>query len=396
MNSESMQTYKLPQGFRAGATQAGIKPSGKPDLALLVSDRPAAWAYVGTLNRAAAPCVLRARTLVAQNQALRAIVVNSGNANCATGPAGHAADARMAELAAQHLQAGSEEVITASTGVIGQLLPVAKLEQGMPQIHLDHSVEPFMRAILTTDLVEKIAQVTLSTGARILGVCKGSGMIQPNMATMLAYLVSDAQVDQSALRAGWQEVIDASFNQVTVDTDTSTNDMAVLVCNGAAGPVNADEFWEGVRTVCISLARQLARDGEGATRLLTVKVTGARTHLEARQAALSVAASPLWKSAVYGNDPNWGRIMMALGKSPATFDLDQVTIRVQGHQLYAGKVLDFDRAAVSKAMQDPPPSPDGLAEVLVEVNLGQGSSSGLAWGCDLTEGYVKINALYTT
>lgn len=392
----SSEHYTLPRGYRAGATQAGIKPSGKPDLTLLVSDRPASWAWVGTLNQAAAPCVTRARQLVAQNQPLQAIVVNAGNANCATGPAGHAADAQMAQLAAAKLGIDPQQIITASTGVIGQLLPVEKLERGIPAIALGPSIEPFMRAILTTDLVEKIAQVTLSNGVRILGVCKGSGMIQPNMATMLAYLVSDAQMDQEALRKGWREAIDRSFNQVTVDTDTSTNDMAVLICNGAAGPVDPQEFWAGVQQVCISLARQLARDGEGATRLMTVKVLGARSDLEARQAALAVAASPLWKSAVYGNDPNWGRIMMALGKSPAAFDVDRVEISVQGHRLYAGQVLDFDRAAVSSAMQHPQPATDGMAEVVVEANLNNGTGSGLAWGCDLTEGYVKINALYTT
>ncbi|WP_036199209.1 bifunctional glutamate N-acetyltransferase/amino-acid acetyltransferase ArgJ [Meiothermus ruber] len=379
---------RLPIGFRAGATQAGIKPSGKPDLALLVSGTPCSWAFVGTLNKAAAPCVARGRQLLAAGQGLQAIVVNAGNANCATGEQGIWADARMAELAAAQLQLAPETVLPASTGVIGQPLPVEKIEAALPQIRLGLEIDPFMEAIMTTDLVPKMAEATLSSGARVVGVCKGSGMIAPNMATMLAYIVSDAAVSQEELRRGWQGVVDKSFNQVTVDTDTSTNDMAVLMTNGAAGPVDLAEFWQAVERVCVELARKLARDGEGATKLLTVKVTGAKSDVEARKAALSVAASPLWKSAVYGNDPNWGRVMMALGKAGVALEPDKVRITLQGIPLYAGKVLEFDRAQASQAMQ--------AEEVLVEADLGLGEGQGTAWGCDLTEGYVRINALYTT
>ncbi|GIW28858.1 MAG: arginine biosynthesis bifunctional protein ArgJ [Meiothermus sp.] len=379
---------RLPIGFRAGATQAGIKPSGKPDLALLVSGTPCNWAFVGTLNKAAAPCVARGRQLLRSGQGLQAIVVNAGNANCATGEQGIWADARMAELAAAQLQLAPEMVLTASTGVIGQPLPVEKIEAALPQIRLGLEIDPFMEAIMTTDLVPKMAEATLSSGARVVGVCKGSGMIAPNMATMLAYIVSDAAVPQEELRRGWQGVVDKSFNQVTVDTDTSTNDMAVLMTNGAAGPVDLAEFWQAVERVCVELARKLARDGEGATKLLTVRVTGAVSDSEARKAALSVAASPLWKSAVYGNDPNWGRVMMALGKAGVALEPDKVRITLQGIPLYAGKVLPFDRAQASQAMQ--------AEEVLVEADLGLGEGQGTAWGCDLTEGYVRINALYTT
>ncbi|MBO1436201.1 bifunctional glutamate N-acetyltransferase/amino-acid acetyltransferase ArgJ [Meiothermus sp. CFH 77666] len=379
---------RLPIGFRAGATRAGIKPSGKPDLALLVSGTPCNWAFVGTLNKAAAPCVTRGRELLANGQPLQAIVVNAGNANCATGPQGFRADRQMAELAAAQQRIAPEAVLTASTGVIGQPLPVEKIEAGLPNIHLGLDIDPFMEAIMTTDLVPKMAEATLSSGARVVGVCKGSGMIAPNMATMLAYIVSDAEVSQTELRRGWQGVVDRSFNQVTVDTDTSTNDMAVLMTNGAAGPVDLGEFWQAIEQVCVELARKLARDGEGATKLLTVKVTGAASDAEARKAALSVAASPLWKSAVYGNDPNWGRVMMALGKAGVALEVDRVRIVLQGIPLYAGRVLDFDRTAASQAMQ--------TEEVLVEADLGLGEGQGMAWGCDLTEGYVRINALYTT
>jgi len=379
---------RLPLGFRAGATQAGLKPSGKPDLALMVAATPCNWAFVGTLNKAAAPCVARGRRLLASGRALQAVVVNAGNANCATGEQGVWADQRMAELVAAQLQLVPELVLTASTGVIGQPLPVEKIAAALPNIRLGPDIDPFMKAIMTTDLVPKMAEATLQGGARVVGVCKGSGMIAPNMATMLAYIVSDAAVSQEELRRGWQGVVDQSFNQVTVDTDTSTNDMAVLLTNGAAGPVDLEEFWGAVEQVCVELARKLARDGEGATKLLTVRVTGAKSDAEARKAALSVAASPLWKSAVYGNDPNWGRIMMALGKAGVAFEVDKVRISLQGIPLYAGRVLEFDRAQASQAMQ--------AEEVLVEADLGLGDGQGVAWGCDLTEGYVRINALYTT
>lgn len=379
---------KLPIGFRAGSTQAGIKPSGKPDLALLVSGTPCNWGYVATLNRAAAPSVARGRRIYAAGGPLQALVVNAGNANCATGELGVQTDMQMAELAARQLGLAPERVLTGSTGVIGQPLPIAKVQAGLPNIRLGLEIDPFMQAILTTDLVPKMAEETLSSGARVVGICKGSGMIQPNMATMLAYLVSDAKVSQEEIRQRWQGVMDRSFNQVTVDTDTSTNDMAVLMCNAAAGEVDRGEFWAAVERVCVSLARQLARDGEGATKLLTIKVSQAASDAEARKAALTIAASPLWKSAVYGNDPNWGRVMMALGKSEVQFDTQKVKISLQGLDLYAGRVLDFDRDAASQAMK--------AEEVIVEVELGEGTGQGTAWGCDLTEEYVKINALYTT
>jgi glutamate N-acetyltransferase / amino-acid N-acetyltransferase len=267
-------------------------------------------------------------------------------------------------------------------------LPVEKIEAGLQPMTFSNDAAVFAEAIMTTDLVAKLAEETLPGGARVVGVCKGSGMIAPNMATMLAYIATDARVDQSELRLRWQGVVERSFNQVTVDTDTSTNDMAVLLANGAAGEVSLGDFWAAVERVAVSLARQLARDGEGATKLLTARVVGARSNLEARQAALSIAASPLWKSAVYGNDPNWGRIMMAIGKSPAHFETTKVKISLQGTALFDEKVLEFDRTAVSAAMR--------AEEVIAEVDLREGDGEGVAWGCDLTEGYVKINAEYTT
>ncbi|MER3444924.1 MAG: N-acetylglutamate synthase [Meiothermus sp.] len=379
---------KLPIGFRAGATPANIKPSGKPDLSLVASGVPCSWAFVGTLNQAAAPCVLRGRELREAGGPLQAVVVNAGNANCATGEAGVRADRRMAELAAARLGIAPEAVLTASTGVIGVPLPVEKVEAALPNVQLGPLLTPFARAILTTDLVMKTAEATLPGGARVVGVAKGSGMIHPNMATMFGFVFTDAAVPQDELRRGWKRVVDHSFNQVTVDNDTSTNDMAVILANGAAGETDPLAFWQAVESVCVSLARQIARDGEGATKLITVRVTGARSEDEAREAARTVAASPLWKSAVYGNDPNWGRVMMALGRSGAKFDPSAVHIKLQGMPLYAGAALPFDRRQASESMK--------AEEVLVEADLGAGDAQAMAWGCDLTEGYVKINALYTT
>ncbi|AEV15986.1 Arginine biosynthesis bifunctional protein ArgJ beta chain [Thermus sp. CCB_US3_UF1] len=378
---------KLPRGFRAGATRAGIKPSGKPDLALLVSGLPAAWAYAATQNRAAAPSIHRGRRLYAAGGALRAVVVNAGNANCATGERGVRDDARMAELAALRLTLRPEEVLTASTGVIGVPLPLERVEAGLPQIPLEPLADPFAEAILTTDLVPKVAEAEVA-GAKVVGIAKGSGMIHPNMATMLAFVVTDAKVPQEALRAAWRGIVDRTFNQVTVDGDTSTNDLALLMANGASGEVPLEALFQAVEAVAQELARKIARDGEGATKLLVVRVRGAATEEEARRAARAVAGSALWKSALYGNDPNWGRILAALGNSGARFDPFRVRIALQGIPLYAGGVLPFDRQAASAAMR--------AEEVEVLVDLEEGEGEGVAWGCDLTEGYVRINALYTT
>ncbi|QWK21841.1 bifunctional glutamate N-acetyltransferase/amino-acid acetyltransferase ArgJ [Thermus antranikianii] len=378
---------RLPRGFRAGATRAGIKPSGKPDLALLVSGLPASWAYVATQNRAAAPSIHRGRALYARGGTLRAVVVNAGNANCATGERGFLDDRRMAEAAALRLGVPVEEVLTASTGVIGVPLPVEKVETGLPQIELTPYADAFAEAILTTDLVPKVAEAEVE-GARIVGIAKGSGMIHPNMATMLAFVVTDAALPQEALREAWRGIVDRTFNQVTVDGDTSTNDLALVMANGAFGAVPLEALFPALGAVAQELARKIARDGEGATKLMTVRVVGAATEEEARRAARTIAGSALWKSALYGNDPNWGRILAALGNSGARFDPLRVRIWVQGIPLYAGGVLPFDREAASQAMRS--------EEVEILVDLQEGRGEGVAWGCDLTEGYVRINSLYTT
>lgn len=381
---------KLPIGFRAAGIKAGIKPSGNPDLALFASGTPCVWAFAGTQNVAAAASVHRARVLYASASNLQAIVINAGNANCVTGQEGVQTDARMAELAAQELQLEPSAVLTASTGVIGVQLPITKLEVGLPlaRAALGLELEPAATAIMTTDLVMKIFERVLSSGARVVGVCKGSGMIHPNMATMLAFVLTDAKLEQEVLRDAFQKIVNRTFNAVTVDGDTSTNDMAVVLANGAAGETNAGEALEVIESVMRDLARAIARDGEGATKLLTIKVTGAPSETDALAAAKTVAGSSLLKAAIYGNDPNWGRILAALGRSGVLFEPIKAKVSIQGIQVFDGKPLEFDRKAASASMRSD--------EVVIACDLGAGTAVGEAWGCDLTEGYVKINAEYTT
>jgi glutamate N-acetyltransferase / amino-acid N-acetyltransferase len=339
---------------------------------------------------AVAASVQRTRALYANAKSLQAIVVNAGNANCVTGEQGIETDARMAELTAQELNLKADAVITASTGVIGVQLSVSKLEAGIPaaRAELGMDLEPAATAIMTTDLVMKISERTLSNGARVIGVCKGSGMIHPNMATMLAFVLTDARLEQDLLRGAFVGIVNRTFNAVTVDGDTSTNDMAVVLANGAAGETNASEALTAIESVMRDLARAIARDGEGATKLLTVKVTGAPSDAAALAAAKTVAGSSLFKAAVYGNDPNWGRILAALGRSGVTFEPLKTKVSIQGIQVFDGMPLEFDRKTASNAMRE--------SEVVVTCDLGAGTAFGEAWGCDLTEGYVKINAEYTT
>ncbi|HZJ08323.1 MAG TPA: bifunctional glutamate N-acetyltransferase/amino-acid acetyltransferase ArgJ, partial [Trueperaceae bacterium] len=312
------------------------------------------------------------------------------NANCATGEPGtwdneDLAGAAAAALALDRVQ----DVLTASTGVIGQPLPIDRLSAAMPEAtrQLADESSPFAEAILTTDTASKEVAATLSGGARIVGVCKGSGMIHPNMATLLAFVMTDAKLPQEVLRELWPRVIDRSFNQLTVDGDTSTNDMAIVLASRHVD-ADLDEFERALTDVCVRLAKKVARDGEGATKLLTVRVNGGRSEAEARAAAKTIASSMLVKSAVHGADPNWGRILAALGRSGAVCDLANVTIAMQGALLYQGAPLGFDPTYVSRLLQQ--------QEVTIEVGLQAGDEVGEAWGCDLSADYVRINADYTT
>lgn len=378
---------KLPRGFQCAAGTAGIKQSGKSDLALISSDAPAAWALTATTNRVKAACVTRNLERYDSQQPIRAIIINSGNANCATGEQGARNNVQLAHVAAERLGIDAAEVITASTGVIGRPLPLTGIETALPTLTLSDDCDAAADAILTTDLVPKTAGVNLPNGASIVGFAKGSGMIHPNMATMLAFVMTDAKVSQERLRTLWRGVIEQSFNQITVDGDTSTNDMAVVL---SSAQVDADEdaLQRGLLAVCQQLAQKIARDGEGASKLITVNVIGAETDIDARRAARAIIRSPLVKSAAHGNDPNWGRILSAIGQEGVAADYHALTITVQGETLFAGTPLEFDAEHVSHKMNH--------SDLRIDIDLKHGNGQGQAWGCDLSAQYVHINADYHT
>lgn len=328
------------------------------------------------------------------------VVVNSGNANAGTGPAGIDAARGMAEAAARRVDIDPELMLVASTGVIGVPFPLERVKQGIEKVvPTREGGHDAARAIMTTDTVPKeVAWSTTIDGVEVIvgGMAKGSGMIHPNMATLLSFVTTDAALDATFAKVVLKRAVDASFNQVTVDRDTSPDDTLVLLANGAAGgaPVRggtaaARQFEALLTAACVELAQMIARDGEGASRMIEVQVESARSLREARQVAREVVASNLVKSAVYGRDPNWGRILSAVGNAGVAIDPNRVDIAIGGVPVAAdGAVLPFDLQAVSDAM--------GAVEVLIQVRLNQGRAQGTAWGCDLTEEYVKINAEYTT
>ena len=380
----------FPQDFEAAALAAGIKPSGKTDLSCVVSRRDCVWAFAGTRSTTAAASVLRNRELYAAGAPLRAVLVNAGVANAATGKRGASDNEDMAGALASVLGVPEEGVLTASTGIIGHLLPMDRVLGGIEHLpdELSTQAVPFATAIMTTDTRPKLAEATLPGGARLVGMAKGSGMIHPDMATMFAFVFTDAEVAQGALREAFPGIVARTFNAVTIDGDTSTSDLTAVLANGAAGPVDLAEFLGALEAVMRDLARQIAADGEGAGKLLTVRVSGAATEAEALTAARTCCVSPLLKSAVHGSDPNWGRVIMAVGRSGAQVDLAKLRVSVQGQPVFGGQPLNYDAGAVSRSMN--------AAEVVFEVDLGVGEARGEAWGCDLSAEYVSINADYTT
>lgn len=389
-----------PQGWKAAATCAHIKGStgDKLDLALLVSEADCAAAGVFTQNKVAAPPVRWCqRLLPAAN--IRAVVVNSGNANACTGEQGWHDTADMAAKTAALLEIESDQVLVGSTGVIGVPMPMDRIRDGIGRLTLSDDGGAFNDAIMTTDTCRKQASVAFEVGGReirVAGVAKGAGMIHPNMATMLCFITSDAAVDPALLPSTIKCAADRSFNMLTVDGDTSTNDTLVALCNGAAGnprigpgTPEAELLAQAIESVTLSLARQMAVDGEGASKAIEVRVTGAATDEDARAAGRAIAASNLVKCAVYGNDPNWGRVLMALGNSPARLEENRITLTINGQRLVAGGVTTgFDPAAASKAMK--------ASLVAIDVDLGLGEGSATALGCDMTPEYVTFNADYTT
>jgi glutamate N-acetyltransferase/amino-acid N-acetyltransferase len=388
-----------PAGFRASGTAAGIKASGGLDVALIVADSTVSAAAVFTLNRVQAAPILVSREHLREGRA-RAIVVNSGNANACTGERGLADARRMAQLTAELVGCRPSEVVVASTGIIGHHLPMERIEAGIRRAasELAREGDNAARAIMTTDLKPKEIAVEFPVDGkrvRIGGIAKGSGMIGPNMATMLSFLTTDAEVWPEVLQAALRSSTEKSFNSITVDGDTSTNDTLAILASGASGvsvrPSSPafDAFCAGLDHVCTYLAREITRDGEGATKLIELRITGARTVGQARKVGMTVANSPLVKTAFYGNDPNWGRILAAAGRSGVAVDPNRIALRIGGIPLVdRGAPLDFDAGVASAALKQP--------EVLVQLDLGLGSATAVVWTCDFSYDYVKINAEYHT
>ncbi len=431
----------IPKGFRFAGARCGLK-NKRNDIGLIVSETPSKAAGLFTQNQVRAACVDYSREAL-QGGELQCIVVNSGNANCCTGEQGVRDTARMALLAADALGIPASSIAVASTGVIGQLLQMPKVEKGIAEAatKLGEDPRPFMDAILTTDLVEKwafaviredeivfsdvnreaaplgsdqeptpstpLSALTLLSPAgpalapqfvsesvsgdgTIYGVCKGSGMIAPNMATMLAFVVTDFDTSDLDLHAALEEANSKSFNCLTVDGDTSTNDMILILANGASGVrPSAEQFQIALERVCTSLAKQIARDGEGATKLVEVRVTGS---VDPKKIALSIANSPLVKTAMFGCDPNWGRVMMAAGHAGVAFDPAQATLTVcsngEEHTLFeAGSPAAFDAKRVSTSLKS--------GHVILELLFGEGETARV-FTCDFGYGYVRINAEYHT
>ena len=395
-------TITSPQGFSAGGVFIGLKSRGedKLDLAMLVSDTPCSVGGVFTTSAIRSATVDLDRTRVATGKA-RALIVNAGIANTCVGAQGYKDAEEMTRLAADTLGIAAEDVLVCSTGVIGVELPMSLIRSGVTQIVLDDAGgNQLARAMMTTDTHPKETAVSLttSTGQTITigGVAKGSGMIHPNMATMLSFATTDAAVDPGFLQTTVKAVADETYNMLTVDGDSSTNDTFLAFANGQAGnPViderspDADSFRLALQRVCTDLTRMLARDGEGASRLITVQVDGARSDGDARLAAKTIAGSNLVKSAVYGADPNWGRLMMALGRSGAEAQEEHVDLFVNGVCIMeAGTPIPFHRDAVVALMSGE------QVDFRISLNLADGMAT--AFGCDLTEQYVIINSAYTT
>ncbi len=384
---------RLPTGFRAHTANVGIKDTS-PDFALIAAEQPCTAAAVFTKSRFAAPSVTLSRAHVADGR-LRAIVVVSRNANVATGAAGDADALELAEGVAKRIGCEPSEVLVASTGVIGRRYPMDRLRAHLSSMAppADTDIDGFAAAIMTTDTHPKTARATVGD-ATIVGVAKGVGMIEPDMATLLAFVLTDAAVDRPTLDRTFRAAVDHTFNCLSVDTDTSTSDTAAVLASGAAGPVDHEDFAAALEAVCLDLTRQLAADGEGAETLIVVTVDGARDHDQARRVAKAIVNSPLVKTAVHGADPNWGRIAMAIGKCSDDTDIDQraVVIRIGDQELYPAPAGSDELDQLTEYLRGD--------EVLIHVSLGitSGPDGGQAtvYGCDLTDGYVRINADYTT
>ena len=389
---------QLPAGFRAHTANIGIKDD-TTDFAVIAAERPCSAAAVFTRSRFAGPSVTLSRGHAGDGR-LQAVVVVSKNANVATGADGDADALELVEGVAHALGCDPADVLVASTGVIGRRYPMDRVRQHLASMPPPRSTDAgaVAEAIMTTDTHPKTAAATVPTvtggEARVVGIAKGVGMIEPDMATMLAFVFTDADVEASVLDRTFRAVVERTFNSLSVDTDTSTSDTAAVLASGAAGPVGEADLEAALDAVCLDLTRQLAADGEGAETLVVVTVDEARDHAQAKRVAKAIVNSPLVKTAVHGADPNWGRIAMAVGKCSDDTDIDQraVTIRIGDRELYPKPASDADLDALVEHLRGD--------EVSIHVSLGVvrdgAGASATVYGCDLTDGYVRINADYTT
>jgi len=385
-------TTALPSGFHSYVTNVGVKDSSQ-DFTVVASDRPCAASGVFTQSRFAGPSVVISRSHVA-DLAAQAVVVISKNANVATGAEGTRNAEEITRSVAARLGLNEQDVLIASTGVIGRQYPIENIRAGiagLPSPLPDNDAEEVARGIMTTDTVHKIASASVAgSSARIVGVAKGVGMIEPNMATLIAMVFTDAAIEPQLLDSTFRSVINCTLNCVSVDTDTSTSDTAIILANGAAGSVDIAAFETALHEVLLHLTKSIARDGEGAETLIEVLVDNARDTEQAKTVAKAIVNSPLVKTAVHGADPNWGRVAMAVGKCSQYTDIDQekVVIRFGTQEVYPTQVNESGLAQLSEYMRG--------ADVTIHVSLATGTSSATVWGCDLTDGYVRINADYTT
>jgi glutamate N-acetyltransferase/amino-acid N-acetyltransferase len=383
---------KLPTGFGAYVANIGIKDASN-DFTLVVAEKICAAAGVFTQSRFAGPSVVLSRENLSDHEA-RAVVVISKNANVATGAEGLSNAREVVLGVAKNVGCDAKQVLIASTGVIGRQYPMSNVRAGLaaiPKTFVNTSAEDIARGIMTTDTVHKVAEsVVAGSSARVVGVAKGVGMIEPNMATLITMIFTDALITKPDLDEIFRRVIDKTFNCVSVDTDTSTSDTAIILASGSAGSVDAVSFESALYEVALSLTKQVARDGEGAEKLIEVCVDRARDARQAKVVAKSIVNSPLVKTAVHGADPNWGRVAMAIGKCSDEKDIDetQVVIRFGKQEVYPTFVDTSGLDALSKYMHSD--------TVRIHVTLNTGDAECTVWGCDLTDGYIRINADYTT
>lgn len=391
----------FPKGFKAAGVKAGIKKSGNLDLALIYTEKEAAVAGVFTKNAVAAAPVIVSREVVKGGKA-HAIVANAGCANACTGETGLANARKMAALAAAEVGCAPDEVLVGSTGIIGVNLPMDKLEAGIKAAAAELSEDGSKNAgnaIITTDTYSKACSCEVEIGGQAVrfgAIAKGSGMIQPNMATMLCYITTDANISSQLMQKALSKIVEVSFNMISVDGDMSTNDTVLVLANGASGAAEItdgspeyDKFYATLKEICQELSKRIAADGEGATKFLTINVSGTKTFEDAKTVAMSIAKSPLVKTAFFGEDPNWGRVICAVGYAGIPMVPEKTVIKFGGVPVYAnGLGAEFNEDDIHKVMAE--------HDIVIDVEMGMGDAKATVWSCDFSYEYVKINGEYHT